>query len=93
MKVYCGTWETVRGDEGRDKLEQAYQEYQRAIVNPIKLIITPNSDDFMIHRPSGAVEFTGFFGVLKLLWFVARNKKNLTVIDGKTNGVIWESKS
>lgn len=51
-------------------------------MSAIRLIVRRDSDEVMIHWPSGDVEFMGLWATLKLLWWVALHRKRLIVVDG-----------
>ncbi len=50
----------------------------------VRVICNPDSEEFMVHWPNGTVEFVGFWGMVKLCWWLVRNGKRATVVDGRT---------
>ena len=50
----------------------------------VRVICNHDSEEFMLHWPNGTVEFVGFWGMVKLCWWLVRNGKHATVVDGKT---------
>lgn len=50
----------------------------------VRLICNTGHDELMVHWPNGAVEFVGFWGMVKLCWWLVRNGKTVTVVDAQT---------
>ena len=49
----------------------------------VKLICSRDRFEFMVHWPSGKVEFVGFWGALKLCWWAVRNEKTVVIVDAE----------
>ena len=50
----------------------------------VRFICNTDSEEFMVHWPNGMVEFVGFWGMVKLCWWIVRNGKMATIVDAKT---------
>lgn len=55
-----------------------------------KIIIPDSKENFIIHQPSGKVEFMGWIGLIKFLWNAIKTKKPLVVSgNGKEENVSY----
>lgn len=48
---------------------------------PVVKLIAGN-EEVMIHWPSGRVQFLGAWGLIKFMWWAAKNRVNLVIEDG-----------
>lgn len=46
---------------------------------PTKIIIPESKENFIIHHPSGKVEFVGWIGLIKFAWNAVKTKTPLVV--------------
>tara|TARA_R110000868_G_scaffold74752_1_gene216269 strand:- start:674 stop:847 length:174 start_codon:yes stop_codon:yes gene_type:complete len=50
----------------------------------IRVICNTDGNHFLVHWPSGRVEFIGFWALMKLCWWSVVNKHDVVLVDAKT---------